>query len=230
MSQHCPTAEELARRRLILRRSAWSLVAGLVIAALTWKAITAPAGVADPTASDAHLSHGAVVVNTGPARLREGLEAVLVLAAFTASFVGDGRRLRRPVAGGAALALVASIVTWFAAIAVIGALGGPGLDIQAATGLLAVAVLLVVMNWFFHKIYWTGWISAHNRRRRNLLNGADAGRRAAAGTRPARLHGRLPRGLRGRPLSAEPAHHRRLADGARGRRARAGTHRRGGRA
>jgi high-affinity iron transporter len=179
--QHCPTAEELARRRLILRRSAWSLVAGLVIAALTWKAITAPDGVADPTASDAHLSHGAVVVNTGLLVFREGLEAVLVLAAFTASFVGDGRRLRRPVAGGAALALAASIVTWFVAIAVIGALGGPGLDIQAATGLLAVAVLLVVMNWFFHKIYWTGWISAHNRRRRSLLNGADAGRRALLG-------------------------------------------------
>src|SRR5581483_2338312 len=47
--------------------------------------------------------------------------------------------------------------------------GGPGLDVQAGTGLLAVAVLLVVMNWFFHKIYWTGWISAHNRKRRELL-------------------------------------------------------------
>ena len=50
-------------------------------------------------------------------------------------------------------------MTWFAAIAVIGAVGGPGLEIQAATGLLAVVVLLVVMNWFFHNIYWTGWIS-----------------------------------------------------------------------
>jgi len=25
------------------------------------------------------------------------------------------------------------------------------------------------MNWFFHKIYWTGWISFHNRRRRHLV-------------------------------------------------------------
>ena len=91
-----------------------------------------------------------------------------MLAAFTASFVGDDRKLRRPVAGGAVLALVASVATWFIAIGVIGALGGPGLDVQAATGLIAVAVLLVVMNWFFHKIYWTGWISAHNRKRRRL--------------------------------------------------------------
>jgi high-affinity iron transporter len=25
------------------------------------------------------------------------------------------------------------------------------------------------MNWFFHKIYWGGWIRAHNRRRKSLL-------------------------------------------------------------
>ena len=166
---------------MILRRSAWSLVAALAIAALTWKAITAPDGVADPTAAGAHLSPGAVVVNTGLLVFREGLEAVLVLAAFTASFVGDDRKLRRPVAGGAMLALVASVATWFVAIGVIGALGGPGLDVQAATGLLAVAVLLIVMNWFFHKIYWTGWISAHNRRRRSLTTGSDSRRRALFG-------------------------------------------------
>ena len=42
----------------------------------------------------------------------------------------------------------------------------PALDLQAATGLLAVIVLLVIMNWFFHKIYWGGWIRDHNRRRK----------------------------------------------------------------
>src|SRR5690242_2856258 len=165
----CPTSEVLARRKLILRRSAWSLVAAFAIGALAWKAVTAPEGVVDPTSADAHLGHGAVVLNSALLVFREGLEAVLVLAAFTASFVGANAKLRRPVAVGAAVALVASVATWFLAIQVIGALGGPGLDAQAATGLLAVAVLLVVMNWFFHKVYWTGWISAHNRRRRALL-------------------------------------------------------------
>jgi high-affinity iron transporter len=176
----CPTTEELARRRTILRRAAWSLVAALAIGALTWKAITAPDGVVDPTAPDARLGHGAVVLNSALLVFREGLEAVLVLAAFTASFVGARSALRRPVAGGAAIALVASVATWVLAIGVIGALGGPGLDVQAATGLLAVVVLLVVMNWFFHKVYWTGWIAAHNRRRRELLSG-DTGRRALLG-------------------------------------------------
>jgi high-affinity iron transporter len=29
------------------------------------------------------------------------------------------------------------------------------------------------MNWFFHKIYWGGWIRAHNRRRKTLLAGSN---------------------------------------------------------
>jgi high-affinity iron transporter len=173
---HCDTVEELLERRRLRRRAAWSLVAALAIGALTWKAIRSPDGVADPTVPGASLAHGAVVTNSALLVFREGLEAVLVLAAFTASFVGANRRLRRPVAVGAGLALLASIATWFIAIGVIGAVGGGGLDVQAATGLLAVAVLLVVMNWFFHKVYWTGWISAHNRKRRALLGvgGASA--------------------------------------------------------
>ena len=136
---------------------------------------------ADPTASGAHLGHRAVVVDSALLVFREGLEAVLVLAAFTASFVGANRALRRPVAAGAGAALAASVATWFVMIAVIGLLGGPGLDVQAATGLIAVAVLLVVMNWFFHKIYWTGWISAHNRRRRELVAGDTTTRRVLLG-------------------------------------------------
>src|SRR4051812_7785296 len=41
-------------------------------------------------------------------------------------------------------------------------------------GALAIVVLLVIMNWFFHKIYWGGWIRAHNRRRKALLANANA--------------------------------------------------------
>jgi high-affinity iron transporter len=180
VKRHCPTAEELVARRRLLRRAAWSLVAAAAIGALTWKAVTAPGGVPDPTAPGTHLSHGAVIVDSGLLVFREGLEAILVLAALTASFVGVNARLRRPVGMGAGVALAVSVATWFLAILVIGALGGPGLDIQAATGLLAVAVLLVVMNWFFHKIYWTGWISAHNKVRRRLAS-PEAGRRALLG-------------------------------------------------
>jgi high-affinity iron transporter len=30
------------------------------------------------------------------------------------------------------------------------------------------------MNWFFHKVYWTGWISHHHGRRRGLLSATDS--------------------------------------------------------
>ena len=29
------------------------------------------------------------------------------------------------------------------------------------------------MNWFFHKIYWTGWISLHNRKKKELMDTAE---------------------------------------------------------
>jgi high-affinity iron transporter len=100
---------------------------------------------------------------------REGLECILVLAAITAGLSEAHRVHRRPIAAGAVAGTVASFVTWFVVVAALDSVGGASLDVQAATGLLAVVVLLVVMNWFFHRIYWTGWISSHNRRRRRLL-------------------------------------------------------------
>lgn len=150
------------------------VLAGLVVAtALVWQGITF-AGNPDPTAP--HLDHNAVILNTALLVFREGLEAILVLAAITASFVGSNQPYQRPVAVGSGIGFVASIATWFIAIAVLGAISAPALDIQAATGLLAIVVLLVIMNWFFHKIYWTGWISMHNRQRRQAVaqGGANA--------------------------------------------------------
>jgi len=33
-----------------------------------------------------------------------------------------------------------------------------------------------VMNWFFHKVYWTGWISMHSRRKTQLMRETSAAR------------------------------------------------------
>ena len=60
-------------------------VAGLAL--LLYAALTAKGGVPDPT-EEANLSTGAVVLNSGLLVLREGLEAILVLAAIIASFRG----------------------------------------------------------------------------------------------------------------------------------------------
>jgi high-affinity iron transporter len=139
----------------------------IVLGALVWQGITA-SGNPDPTTPG--LNHTAVIMNTGLLVFREGLEAILVIAALTASFMGSNKNYRLPVALGAGVALLASVATWFIAIAVLNAVDAPALDIQAATGLLAIVVLLIVMNWFFHKVYWTGWISMHNNRKRDLLS------------------------------------------------------------
>jgi high-affinity iron transporter len=148
-----------------------------VLAAMVWQAVTA-AGAPDPTAR--HLSPAAVAIESGVLVFREGLETVLVLAAVTASFLGAHRGYRRPVAAGVGLAFLATAATWAVAVAALGAVGAPELFLQAATGLLAVAVQLVVMNWFFHKVYWTGWIAHHGRRRRRLLELAAAGSASSA--------------------------------------------------
>jgi high-affinity iron transporter len=140
--------------------------AAVVLGSLVWQGITA-GGNPDPTAG--HLSTRAVVLDTGLLVFREGLEAILVLSAVIASFRGGNLSYRRPVAAGAGAALLASLATWFIAIATINAVGAPALETQAVTGLLAIVVLLVIMNWFFHRIYWTGWISHHTKRRRKLM-------------------------------------------------------------
>ena len=134
-------------------------------------------GTPDPTAPGTHMSRTSAVIDSGILVFREGLETILVLAAITASFLGGNRGYRKPVALGGAMALAASVATWFAAVWLIGMFGNGGLAVQAATGIPAIIVLLIVMNWFFHRMYWTGWISHHHKRRRRLLGGDD-GRRA----------------------------------------------------
>lgn len=158
----------------------WPLyLTGLGLALLTWSALAASGGVPDPTDSTQNLSHGAVILDSGLLVFREGLETILVIAAVTASMLGAAAVYRRPLAAGAGAGLAATVITWFVAVWAIGELGGDGLAIQAATGLVAVLVLLVVMNWFFHKIYWTGWISNRNRQRRRIVDRAGIdGRRA----------------------------------------------------
>src|SRR5467141_2236614 len=149
-----------------------------VVAMLVWQGLNAH-GAPDPTR--ANTSPTVAFLDIGILVFREGLECILVLAAITASMTGAKRVHRQPVALGAGLALIATLVTWVVAVRIVGSLSDnmSALDLQAATGLLAVVVLLVIMNWFFHKIYWGGWIRAHNRRRKVLLdNGHQIGKQS----------------------------------------------------
>ena len=118
----------------------------------------------DPGANTA-----AAILDIGVLVFREGLECILVLSAITASMIGKNEHHRKAVGVGAAAGAVATIITWFIATHIVQDLSDNlnALQVQAWTGLLAVIVLLVVMNWFFHKLYWGGWISLHNRKKRN---------------------------------------------------------------
>jgi high-affinity iron transporter len=127
------------------------------------------------TLGEVQVSRATIVGDAAVIVFREGLEAVLILAALTASFVGARRHLRPPVLIGAGLGLVATALTWAIAQTIVHSLSSGGLELQAITGLLAIGVLLLVTNWFFHRIYWSEWIGRFNKRRKSLegLDGAS---------------------------------------------------------
>jgi high-affinity iron transporter len=159
------------RSRAGLRILLW-VGALLVVGVLVWHGVTA-SGNPDPTVP--HLSPTVALLDIGVLVFREGLECILVLSAITASMVGSHQTYRRPIAFGAGIGFLATLVTWGVAVAIVNDLSSnvSALNLQAATGLLAVVVLLVVMNWFFHKVYWGGWISLHNRTKKKLLRSAS---------------------------------------------------------
>jgi high-affinity iron transporter len=122
-----------------------------------------------------------VIVNSALIVFREGLEAILILAAITASMIGPRAPLRRPVYRGALLALPASMVMFLLALLLLDSLSQYGEKLEAAVGVIAIGVLLLVMNWFFHRVYWTEWIKGH-RDRGKALTGAALATGAGAAT------------------------------------------------
>jgi high-affinity iron transporter len=164
-----------------VRRRWWStwgvwLLTGALVAAIVGGIVYASQGAPDPTDARGPQPHAVVVANSAIIVFREGLEAVLIFAAVTASLLGAQRRLRRPVAAGVAVAFGATVATWFGAQAVLAQFSRYGDRLQAVTGLVAIGVLLVVMNWFFHRVYWTRWIGKRNEQRKRVLaRGAVSG-------------------------------------------------------
>ncbi|HEX3890301.1 MAG TPA: FTR1 family protein, partial [Verrucomicrobiae bacterium] len=144
----------------------------VVVGVLVWQGVSV-AGAPDPTIP--RTSPTVAVLDIAVLVFREGLECVLVLSAIMASMIGEKQSHRRPVIAGAGIAFVATLITWFIAVSIVNNLSQSisALNLQAATGLLAVVVLLVVMNWFFHKVYWGGWISMHNRNKKKLIASAS---------------------------------------------------------
>jgi high-affinity iron transporter len=157
-----------------MRRAAWWGTGFVVVAALVFLMATAPTHLAAGKLA-APQSRATAVANAALIVFREGLEAVLIFAAVTVSFLGANRARRRPVVAGAVTAVAACALTWVGFDAVLAAASSLGPRLEAITGFIAVLVLLLILNWFVHHVYWTGWIARHHRRRRQLLASAGAG-------------------------------------------------------
>jgi high-affinity iron transporter len=123
-----------------------------------------------------------VVTNAALIVFREGLEAILIIAAIMASMVGARRPLRKPIARGAILALPASALLFLVAVVVLDEFAQYGEKLEAIVGLVAIGVLLLVLNWFFHRVYWTEWIAGHRKRSKELAGAAVAGGAVAGAT------------------------------------------------
>ncbi|MGI9117622.1 MAG: FTR1 family iron permease [Gaiellales bacterium] len=136
---------------------------------------TAPANPVGEEEMADSMSAGTAVFNSAMIVFREGLEAALVLAAITAGMVGVNRFRRKPVFWGAAAALVASALTWVFAGMLLARFADLGVRLEAITGFLAVFVLILVLNWFMHNVYWTGWLANQHARKRQILSGSGAG-------------------------------------------------------
>ena len=121
------------------------------------------------------VAPAAVATNAGIIVFREGLEAVLILAALMGSLRRDSvRHLRRPMWLGAAAAFGATAVTWFIMQGALSLLGRYGEKLEAVVSVIAIGVLLLIMNWFFHQVYWTDRMASFQKHKHELAHGGGA--------------------------------------------------------
>jgi high-affinity iron transporter len=89
---------------------------------------------------------------------REGLEAIVILAALLAGLRGaENLRIRHSIVKGALLGVAASGLTFWLSQTLVRSLIRYGEKLEAVVSVLAVIILFMVTNWVFHKMYWVGW-------------------------------------------------------------------------
>jgi high-affinity iron transporter len=121
------------------------------------------------------LSAGTAFAGAFVILVREGLEALLIVAAIVAFLLRAGRRdTLRYVHAGWVAAVALGLVTWAVASYVI-AIGGAHREIlEGVAALLAAAVLLYVGAWMHDKAYTARWTAYLERRLRGALAGHTA--------------------------------------------------------
>lgn len=121
---------------------------------------------------DGPTAPGAVIMNAAVIVFREGLEAVIIIAALLASLVRSYQAYRRPMIIGAVLAFIATAITWVIAHQILMQFSRYGERLEAIVSLIAIAVLLLITNWFFHQVYWDSWITRFHTQKKRLLRGS----------------------------------------------------------
>jgi high-affinity iron transporter len=116
-----------------------------------------------------------IILNSAIIVFREGLEAVVIIAALSAGMIRADTRYRRPLFVGAAGAFIVTGVTWIIADAFLSLFRDYGERLEAVVSLVALGVLLLITNWFFHKVYWKDHMAGFHQRKGRLLHG-DAGK------------------------------------------------------
>ncbi len=147
--------------------------------ALTRAALDDTLGRSEERIGAGPASTSSVITNSAIIVFREGLEGVLILAALMASMVGAQRRYRRPLLIGVGAALGASVVTWVVAQTVLTSLARYGERLEAIVSLVAIGILLLVLNWFYHRVYWQENLQGLHRRKSRILAGAGLSLAAA---------------------------------------------------
>lgn len=104
------------------------------------------------------LSQAATFASSFLILLREGLEAILVLAAVIAFVKKGGRRDALPyVHAGWIAAVVSGLLTWVMAVQVVELSGADREVTEGVTALIAAAMLLYVGYWLHNKAYAQAW-------------------------------------------------------------------------
>lgn len=156
-----PLRLEIEREMLSLRTELGRLDAPKVIAAQVARIDKLLASAQDKLAPG-ELSPGAAFASSLVILLREGLEAILLLAAIIAFVTKTGRRDALPyVHAGWAAALVLGFATWVVASFLIGISGANREMTEGVTALIASAMLLYVGYWLHGKsraLAWTAFI------------------------------------------------------------------------
>jgi high-affinity iron transporter len=106
------------------------------------------------------ISPTAAVTAAASIVLREGLEGLLVIIAILAGLRGVENAGRRKLFwGGILLSVFVTAGVWILSQTVLTSLRHHAETIAAITGILAIAVLLLITNWLFHQVYWRQWVT-----------------------------------------------------------------------